>query len=481
MFRSWFVLLVACGGNPKPAVGPVEEIGIKLELQTATTVWYRAPTICGQGPYEIEVPMVGHKYGEELVVRLSTPRRISLTAIVLAGDGHELTKSAGTFDHAGKTISNGRPDNVRCVADDKERRATLGGGGGGSGGVVVPDVPTGTTIITPPPSTPIALVVDDGEPEGSIELERIYWRDGQGAQRLRLRLWSVEPNDLEFVRFGIVRFEWRPNVDESEYEAYLRRQRLRIEAKQESPEESHARWVRQNADAQRSLRDEAERDRKRARDAANDVERKRRRDAYCANHADDRGCWGAGGKRRWVELEDRARERSQYCITNTEDVRCWSDGERMRRETVWQRRVIAAVTPKLPDGPPPAPRDETPPPKLSENAEWRPGYWLWTGTTWIWLGGMWRVPDEDIAAELTTTAPVAPPPPRVEPIPPPPMPTTIWVAGFWQWNGTQYVWIEGGYQARPQAGMSWRPTEWRPRGRVHVLIPGGWIRIGGRR
>ncbi|MDQ3333751.1 MAG: hypothetical protein M4D80_01095 [Myxococcota bacterium] len=475
MFRSClFVVLVGCGGSSKPAVYSDETEHIQLEPTVAAQTWYRAPTICGQGPYEVELLVEGAKWGEEVVLFISTPRGVRLHASIV-GDDQELAKAAGLFGGATKA------ENVRCIADAKERLAAVRGDGGG-GGTVVPNVPTGTAVVIPPPSPPVQIIVEEGiEPQGSVEVVR--WRvPEQRARRVRIRWWSVEPNDLEGVRFGVARIVWGPNVSEAEYEAYLVRRERRLAARRESPEESRARWVRQNADAQRRLAEESERDRKRAIKTALEVERRRRFDAYCASHHESRDCWGAGGKRGWAELQDRVRQREGYCASHGEDARCWSSAERARRERAWEQRVRdASAPPKQPDGPPPAPRDETPPPKLSDNAEWRPGYWSWTGTTWLWLSGMWRVPEADIVAEKTTTAPVAPPPPRVEEVPPPPMPTTIWVSGFWQWDGRGYIWVPGSYQARPETGMSWRPTEWRARGRVHVLVPGGWVQIGGRR
>jgi hypothetical protein len=94
---------------------------------------------------------------------------------------------------------------------------------------------------------------------------------------------------------------------------------------------------------------------------------------------------------------------------------------------------------------------------------------------------MWRVPDDDIASEQTTTAPAPPPPPKPEAPPPPPVAVAVWVPGFWQWSGTTWVWIGGSYQLRPDPRTRWRAAEWQPRGTVHVLIPGGWVRLGGGR
>lgn len=498
--RCWsFVLLIACGGSTGPvAREPVGTIGIGLERAVSSRTWYRATTICGQGPYEIEVPVSNAKYGEDIVVSISTPRRVSMTAVVIA-DEVELRKAVATYDALG--IGQGAAENTRCVADHEERLANLrAGGGGGGGGTTVPNVPTGTTITTTPPapSTPPPLVVEEVEPPHAVEVLRFGWTEGEKPrQRVRLRLWSIEPNDLELVRFGITHVEWRPNVSEAEYQAYLvdRRRRAEAAAREASArvaaqpvvvvtEEDRARAradaERREREAAARERDDERRERKRQLDAAIAEENRRRREAYCASHPESRDCWGVGGKARWAQFEDLARQRTTYCGTHADDARCWSASERATREAAWRTRVQVALEPKLPDGPPPSPLDETPPPKLSENAEWRAGYWQWTGTTWLWLAGMWRVPDEDIVAERTTTAPDAPPPPVAEPIPPPPMTTTIWVTGFWQWSGSQWVWVPGAYRLRPEAGMTWRPTEWRARGRVHVLVPGGWVR-GGRR
>jgi hypothetical protein len=115
------------------------------------------------------------------------------------------------------------------------------------------------------------------------------------------------------------------------------------------------------------------------------------------------------------------------------------------------------------------------------NATWRPGYWQWIDSTWVWLAGVWRVPDADIVAEQTTTAPIAPPPVKVEAPPTAPVATVVWVPGFWQWDGAAWIWIAGTYQLRPTASLTWRAPAWKPRGNVHVLVPGAWIRIGGGR
>jgi hypothetical protein len=167
---------------------------------------------------------------------------------------------------------------------------------------------------------------------------------------------------------------------------------------------------------------------------------------------------------------------------------------------------------------PPPPRVEVKPPKPSKNAAWIDGYWQ-RDREWIWSPGFWRVPEADIAAEQTVEAPIAPPPVKVEqpppppaaavaepppppsattvtvtttttstpPSPPPPPATTavtattnlVWTPGYWAWNGSAYIWIEGAWRIPPQRGARWVAPTWTPRrGRV-VLVPGGWsVRVG---
>lgn len=66
----------------------------------------------------------------------------------------------------------------------------------------------------------------------------------------------------------------------------------------------------------------------------------------------------------------------------------------------------------------------------------------------------------------------APPPPRVETMPPPRR-GYQWVPGYWAWQGRQYVWHSGNWvRARP--GYAYRQPEWAQRdGRWHYR-PGQW-------
>lgn len=518
--------LAACGGGARGRTTTPNEI--RLQPTIAEQRWFRSIATCAQGPFELELSTEGVKWGESVELRVHAPHRVALHAVMLVDDG-EVARTDGVFE--GRERTDGRADNTRCVADARER-LQLGrvGAGGGEGAPLPPGtpVPEGSIPSAPPPSAPAQLQLeatfDPAFVTRSAEVLQFRlpegWRPGA---RIKIRFWSIEPNDLAGVVFGVARVTWRPNVSEAEYEAYLvAEQRRREEEERRRREEARqrqAKWLleRENAprpsavelaaerarrekewrraEEERARREQEERrraeaarlrreeeERRRAIAAALEAERKARRAEYCARHPEDRDCWGAGGLKVHLELEARARDRERYCAAHAEDARCWSSDEWSRRRAAYRQRVeLALAPPKQPDGPPPAPLVEIVPPKLSKNAEWRPGYWHWIDGTWIWLAGMWRVPESDILAEETTTAPVAPPPPQEEQPPPPPVAAAVWIAGFWQWDGRTWVWVPGSWQLRPQARVQWRAPEWRARGGVHVLIPGGWIRIGGGR
>jgi len=104
--------------------------------------------------------------------------------------------------------------------------------------------------------------------------------------------------------------------------------------------------------------------------------------------------------------------------------------------------VAAPVgAPATPDGPPPAVRfvDQTvivapsappapraeivPPPPVTTGAlaYWQPGHWSWTNAGWVWVGGVYVTPSQ---------------------------PRTAWVPGQWVTQpGGGYVWMDGHWQS----------------------------------
>jgi len=497
MFRTALLatVVMACGGSGPKQPQVVEP---RLITSVAGQQWYRVRSTCAQGPYEIEIPAVDAKWGQGVDLMLATPRKLALHAVMLL-DGVEVASASSVYDASGRV--DGKPDNARCIADVKERLA-LRATGGGTAPPGQPGTPVQPgTLVVPPPDRPapgVGLDLETGTRTGtallSFQLPELVV--GARIPKIRVRFWSIEPNDLLDVHFGVIQVIRHPNVPEDQYVAFLEwkaqeaeRSRLRLIEEQRIADEE---WRRKHppkpqktvtvyVDAREERAREAEREAARRRREAAEIERAARRHQHCATHPRDTGCWGAGGLEVHLDLQRRIAERDQYCAAHPEDARCWSPDDWSKRRTAWNARTQLALAPPAPPaGPPPAALAEEIPPKLSAHADWRPGYWEWTSGRWVWLAGMWRVPDADIASGETTTAPAAPPPVQVETPPPPPATAVVWVAGFWQWNSTSWVWIPGSYQLRPER-MQWRAAEWQPRGRVHVLIPGGWIRIGGGR
>lgn len=501
--------LAACGRGGHPAHPRDDEP--RLEPVVAVQQWYRSPTSCGQGPYELELPVAGARWGEDFELRVRAPRAVELHAIVLADDD-EVARASGVFGAggAGGAAAGGDrvADNARCVADARERLGLQRGGGGAapppgsSTGGGVPATPDAAPP-TPPAAPPAALELDASLVTSSLVVVRFGWRDRAGVgdrlpTRVRLRFWSIAPNDLEGVLFGVARIEWRPNVPDATYEAHLAARAAAAEdarrRRAEEARQAELAWQARPAtrapaprravavDAEALLAAERAREeaaRRRAIAAALEAERRARRAEFCATHPEDRGCWGAGGLRVHLELERRKQERAAYCADHPEDARCWSPEERGRRVRAGRVRIEAALAPpRAPDGPPPAALIEVVPPRLSAGAEWRPGYWHWTGAAWFWIGGVWRVPERDLVAGTTTVAPDAPPPPQAEAPPPASFAAAVWVPGFWQWSGTGWVWVPGSWQLRPAPRATWRPPTWQARGAVHVLVPGAWIELG---
>jgi WXXGXW repeat (2 copies) len=69
---------------------------------------------------------------------------------------------------------------------------------------------------------------------------------------------------------------------------------------------------------------------------------------------------------------------------------------------------------------------------------------------------------------------VAPPPVRVEAVPPPQV-GMVWAQGFWEWRGGAHVWVPGHYIAE-RRGYHWVGDAWVQRGPHWHHEPGHWAR-----
>jgi len=79
-------------------------------------------------------------------------------------------------------------------------------------------------------------------------------------------------------------------------------------------------------------------------------------------------------------------------------------------------------------------------------------------------------------ARLSITESIAsqpPPPPRPEIIPLAPLPSSIWVPGYWAWNNG-WQWVAGHWAQPPQGTSTWVPGQWVPQGQRWVWHPGRW-------
>jgi len=433
---------------------------------------YAVDVRCTQGPLEFRVPAFGARWGEGLIVGACSPRNLQGRYLVrLAGEdeydgayGSERRElgppppgSSSTSQTVNVATVEG-PDNARCVASAEE----LAQAGTGTGVLVTPVAPDGSggtaeegaggtgdagggTVGSAAPVVVLRELPDWAPPDREAVYACTYdqgkwwfpivdphWGNSDpGATALTVgaeilvRLWSVEPNDLEDVVFVMDHFVVQPSGTDDEWIANLREQELEREEEQSEEE---------------------------------------LRVAYCQSHLDDEDCWGDGGYDGYV-----ARLNAPAFVPEPQPQN--------------QGQVVPPPPPppppREPDGPPPALLAEVQPPSPSVHAGWVPGYWRWTGFEWFWLVGWWRVPEADVEQGLTTRAPEAPPPLQAEVSGPSPMAGAIWTPGYWQWGETAFVWVKGSWQIPPQPEAQWRPADWRIEASGAVFLPGGWtFRIG---
>ncbi len=78
-------------------------------------------------------------------------------------------------------------------------------------------------------------------------------------------------------------------------------------------------------------------------------------------------------------------------------------------------------------------------------------------------------------ASVQIIAPSAPPPARVETVPPPPSVTgTIWEPGYWSWNNRDWVWVSGHYVQQPTPQAIWQPGHWVQQADGWLWVDGQW-------
>ena len=496
MRRSTHLGLLLAAGLLATACGPYLERHV--QSRTAQEVAVR----CTQGPLEFSLRTLGARWGEGFRLYACAPRDIQGRYQVLedgaesgsgawgdaktveqwvSGTGSGGTAGQGSLQHVHVVVE--RPDNARCVATADERS---GPGTVVTGLPVVADggvetVVAGTTdqgdqalgtpaqtaaatavVLVPSASFPVRWGTEPeyqclgaaGKPFFRI-VDRLWSNQDPQAtattpgRELVVRLWFVEPNDLEGVVFVLDQFVETPSCTDEEWIAHLEEERLEREAEQRAWE---AEWRAEQAEREREHEEWL---------------------AHCDAHHEDEECWGPGGYDGAVaraEIERVAAERDALAAA--------LQGTPTPPEPTPPVEP-APPEPHDPEGPPPAALADPQPPKPSTNAEWVPGYWHWSGFEWGWIVGWWRVPEGDLEAGLTVRAPEAPPALREETPPTRPAANAVWTAGFWQWDETAWVWVKGSWQLPPQPAATWRPAEWRIEASGAVFVPGGWrLRLG---
>jgi hypothetical protein len=68
----------------------------------------------------------------------------------------------------------------------------------------------------------------------------------------------------------------------------------------------------------------------------------------------------------------------------------------------------------------------------------------------------------------------APPAPRVSNPPTPTKVGYVWSSGYWNWNGTAYVWTEGNWIAVVEPTKKWVAPKWTQEGNKWYFTAGHW-------
>ncbi|MFH2010204.1 MAG: YXWGXW repeat-containing protein [bacterium] len=516
--------------------------------------WYRSSARCSQGPYDFEVRAKGSRWGEHIALRAHSPRdiqgfyRVEVDGRVYRsgrfGEGKmAVTRKEGAtpenpnhYYRVIQWVAVKRPQNSRCVAQaGEEGRATaVTEPAPGPGAAGKPTDPARRAAAAPVSAARTDLVALGDEER---RLERQVLQRGQyetlfdfrisptlgrevrlgtdqcltdttrmnefhkGA-KIRIRIWSAQPNDLEGVIFKLEHSVYQPNVSAKRWIAHLNR-KLKCQSKRRKRQDRKAQpprperrvciigkgfrrpqgmrfthWIKTSCHCSNRMQDPvcwgpkgffAWADANLAKSPQGDCEFQQhfyqtgkrfeirvKRQCRCADQPRDAACFGASGYRAFMlaqvtkRIDELARQRAEL--------------EKDRRQEALRRAP-----------PPPRPMLDVRPPRPSRHAIWIAGYWVWNGQRYGWIRGWWRVPAQDVSAGLTTRASKPPPPaPRADPRPPRPVLQAVWTPGSWRWNGRGYVWYRGSWRIPPTGRHQWRRPRWqRIRGGV-IFLPGGW-------
>lgn len=536
------VLTTACGPTLRSRPGKVYA--------------YRSTRACSQGPFVIDLPASGARWGEHIVIQAWSRRAIQGRYDVTVG-GRVVTRGSFGKSYYRYELANQQnsipgwrshtakgADNRRCVAaaGTQPTATPLPSGSGSTGGGTAPAPSPGPRATPSPQARRVILFKPLSKTEhrsqryqrrsylrydlldlslGKVEIpEYPYCRPSRKNEiasktRIRIRLWSETPNDMEGAWFEVQQNVYRPSVSEAKFIKYLDAQQASCLKK--------AKRV-----ARKQRRQEKKRLAKRRPSRCTFLvapfdgkvyyyRPTKLMDCSCRGNNSSVRCWGAGGYTGYlarfrknigrhqckVRVEVKRNGQTVYttevekpcrCAHDLADRSCWGAGgytafaraHRAKRQRLKKLRSLeiknAQIRRKLRSQPPPSPRAEKRPPRPSRNARWVPGYWARikggpsTGR-WGWIAGWWRVPSTDVQQGLTTRSRRRPPPLRKGlRRPPRPAPGAVWAPGYWHWTGRRFVWVHGAWRIPPRSQLRWRPARWIRRGPFQILIPGGWTR-----
>jgi len=70
--------------------------------------------------------------------------------------------------------------------------------------------------------------------------------------------------------------------------------------------------------------------------------------------------------------------------------------------------------------------------------------------------------------------PEPPPPLNSEVVPPPPTPNSLWIPGYWSYDGRGYSWIAGRWEIPPPTARSYVAAHWENQGGTYVFVQPYW-------
>jgi hypothetical protein len=441
-----------------------------------------SPVPCAQGPFELHTTTLRSLWGQVLRVSVSGPPTVHVEIWI---DGAKVE---------GRKIA-GLGTSTACQLDASQR-----GAGPLAGGAVVPSTgtaaPGGDSATLGRTSAPVLVEVPvtRGEASSSAPMHSavaepaeeikpdVVWEDVTVAtwediahvypagRDVKILVWADSLQDFRASKIYVYQAVQRPSGTDAEYLAYLRQDYDKRQAEAHKSEAERAQFEQDCV----------------ARVAKNEVDSKCRDKGYrnasegeacealAAKNAVTRECREAG----YINASVKA-EAARCASLRVFDSACCAGGYVCWRPYAPAASpasvAIASRNPSAPPGPPPLPQVEVQPPQPSVHAEWIPGSWIWDGFRWQWLSGGWRVPDSDIAAKATATAPTLPPPPQAEPIPPRPGSGVAWAPGYWHWSGGRWIWVGGRWAVPPSAGLTWHSSVWFVDGGTVRLDPGRWV------